>query len=85
MEVRTEMSMDEVLAEILRTTHGLKIREVGKNGPSSVDLTWGGVRIRVVVNKEHYNKYTLSFQWMAGGDVISYREKCDKLSKKLKL
>ena len=85
MEIRTEMSVDEVLTEILRTSQGLKIREVVKNGPSSVECTWGGVKIRVVVIKEHYDNCILSFQWMAGGDVISYREKCDRLSKRLKL
>lgn len=84
VEVRTELSVDEVLMEILRTARSLKIREVEKNGPSSIEYTWSGVKTRVIINKEHCN-CKLSFQWVSGGDMISYREKCDKLSKKLRL
>lgn len=84
VELKTELGMEEVLTEIIRAAHSLKIREVDKQGPSSVVCTWGGVIMLVVVTKEHFN-CKLNFQWLSGGDVISYREKCDRLSRKIKL
>lgn len=83
--IRTELGVEEVIAEIMRAAHSLKIREVDKTGPSSLTFTWGGVKMRVVVSKEQYFECGVNFQWISGGDPISYREKCDKLSRKIKL
>lgn len=84
VEIRTEMDVVEVLTEIMRAAHSLKISEVDKNGPSSVVCTWGRVKMLVSVSKERFN-CKLHFQWLSGGDAVSYREKFDKLSRKIKL
>lgn len=85
VEVRTELSMEEVVTEILRAAHGLKAKEVDKVGAASVMCTWGGLKMLVVVIKDRSaGFYKLNFQCLSG-DVNSCREKCDKLSKKLKL
>lgn len=85
VEIGTLLSVDEVLAEILRAGLSLKIREVEKSGASRVTCTWGGVKFLVLVSKERFDTCKLTFQWLSGGDAVSYREKCDRLSRKLKL
>lgn len=81
---RTELRVDEVLTEILRVATSLKMKEAEPVTGNRVVCTWGGVKIQISISK-HDSVCTLVLQWISGGDNASYREKCEKLLKKIKL
>lgn len=87
LDFRTNLGVEEVVTEILRAAHSLKMREAvsGQSG-AYVTCTWNGVKFQVCVSvsREH-STCKLTFQWISGGDAHSYEEKCEQLSKKLKL
>lgn len=83
-EIRTELGVEEVLSEILRAARSLKIREVEKTSVSSVLCLWAGIKILVTVDKVKLSSCKLYYKWISGGDLNSYQEKCDKLSKKIR-
>ncbi len=85
LEARTEMGVEEVMGELARVANSLKIREMEQTSGSSVVCLWDGIKIQVSVNKTDYVTCKLNFQWLAGGDLNQFREKRDKLFKRLKL
>lgn len=83
-EIRTELGVEEVLTEVLRAARSLKIREVEKTSVFGVSCVWAGIKIEVTVDKMKLSSCKLYYRWISGGDLSSYQEKCDRLSKKIK-
>ena len=83
-EIRTELGVEEILSEILRAARSLKIRDVEKTSVCSMSCLWAGIKIEVIVDKMKFSSCKLYYKWISGGDLSSYQEKCDKLSKKIR-
>ena len=84
VEVKTDRGLNEILSEILRVVYSLKLKDVEKVG-SSVMFSWSGMKFQVSASRVHGTSCSLTYQWLSGGDLQTYRERCDKLTKKLKL
>ena len=85
LEARTELGVEEVMRELARVANSLKIREMEQISDSNMICLWDGIKIQVSVSKPDYTTCKLSFQWLSGGDMNQFREKRDKLFKRLKL
>lgn len=83
-EVKTYLAVTEVLAEITRVAHSLTMREVEQIDHNTVSMLWSGMKIEVSVSKEFHHS-RISFRWISGGNLASYKEKCDKIIEKIKL
>lgn len=83
-KAETELDVDEVVKEIQRVAQSLKIRDVERKGLRNVLCTWNGVKIQISVSKE-LGECTLTFLWISGGDLVSYKDKREKIVKRVKL
>lgn len=84
VEIKTELGVNEVLTEIIRAAHSLKMRDIEQIG-SSVMFMWNGTKFQVSFSRNHSSNCRLTYQWLSGGDLQTYKGKCDKLSRKLRL
>lgn len=82
-EIRTDLGVDEIITKLIAVTHSMKMREIESSG-SKIICTWSGIKFQVSVSREDSDSGKLTFQWVSGGDLNSYGEKCDKLLRKLK-
>ena len=86
IDIKTELNTNEVLTEILRAAHSLKMREVEQVSGSKILCTWSGIKFQLSIStNKDYSNCKLMFHWISGGDLTSYKEKCDRLLKKIKL
>ena len=85
IDISSEMSVDEILIEILRVAVNLKIRSTEQSAPNTVKCTFKDITFTVTVIKETRNMCKLSFQWLSGGDHTSYMGVCDDMLSKLHL
>lgn len=85
IDISTEMSVDEILIEILRVAVNLKIRSTEQLASNIVKCTFKDITFTVTVIKVTKNMCKLSFQWLSGGDHSSYLGVCDDMLSKLHL
>lgn len=85
-EMRTDLSANMILSEILKAMKSLKVREANNVGHNRLMCHWKGVRLTISVSKDsHSNLCRLSFQWQSGGDRDVYFAICDQIIAKLTL
>ena len=85
IDISTEMSVEEILIEILRVAVNLKLRSTDQSGPNIVKLSYRDISFTVGVTKETRNICNLNFQWLSGGDYTSYLGICEDMLNKLHL
>ena len=83
-QVNTDLSIDEVLAEVLRVASNLKMRESELQGHTLL-CCWKGVRFKLSVQKDRYDTCHFMFRWDSGGELSKYSDLCERFMKKLKL
>ena len=81
--INSDLSVDEILTEILRVASNVKMRERELNG-STLSCNWKGVRFNMSVQKQG-SQCQLRFKWFSGGDLSTYKELCERFMRKLKL
>ncbi len=81
--INSDLSVDEIITEILRVASNVKMRERELNG-STLSCNWKGVRFSMSVHKQG-SQCQLRFKWFSGGDLSTYKELCERFMRKLKL
>lgn len=84
LDVRTELGANEMLTEIIRAAHSLKLKEVEPMASGVICTCSNLTKFSVSFVREHPTLCTLNFHWISG-DLQTYKEKSEKLSRKIKL
>lgn len=85
IDISTEMSVQEILIEILRVAVDLKIRSTEQSAPNTVKCSYKDITFTVTVTKQSRNTSNLCFQWLSGGDHASYLGICEDMLSRLHL
>lgn len=85
-EMKTDLSANVILGEILKAMKSLNVREASSIGHNRLTCVWKGVRLTISVSKDSYSKLCrLSFQWQSEVDQDMYLSIRDQIIAKIVL
>ena len=84
IEVKTDLSMEAIISEVLRVADTMKMREIEQSANNTVTCSCRGIRFQVTVSKDLHNVCRMLFQWLSGGEHDSYKTICDHLTQLIK-